>query len=129
MAPTTDRWRRILAALDNRRAEAFAADQPGLLRAVYAAGSRVMRQDHATMAAYRARGLRVTNLRMRLLRLRVVEARGRRVVLEVVDQLVAARAVDRAGKARPLPADQPSARRIVMSRTPAGWRITAVRPG
>lgn len=127
-APTTDRWRRILASLDHRRAEAFAADEPELLRAVYVAGSQVMRQDRATLAAYRARGLRLTDLRMRVLRLRMVEVRGSRVVLEVVDQLAAATAVDRSGKATPLRADQPSAHRIVISRTPAGWRIASVRP-
>ena len=123
----TERWRRTLASLDRRRAEAFSEDRPGLLRSVYSAGSAVLDQDRATLAAYRSRGLRVLDLRMRVLRLRVLDAGPRRAVLVVLERLAAATAVDRSGATTALRSDRPSEHRILLRRTPAGWRIAAVR--
>ena len=123
----SDRWRSVLRQLDRKRAAAFAQDRPGLLAKVYLPGSAVLAEDQATMAAYRSRGLRVVGLRMRLLRFHVLNASPARVVLEVVDQLAPATAVDQSARIVDLRRDRPTRHRIVLRRTPAGWRIAAIQ--
>ena len=81
------------------------------------------------LAAYRARGLRVTDLRMRLLRLRVISTSPTRVVLHVVDRLDAGTAVAASGRRISLAGDRPSERRVVLAGAEHGWRIAVVRPG
>jgi eukaryotic-like serine/threonine-protein kinase len=86
-AAAAGRWRSVLAALDARRASAFAAVSPGQLSTVYAAGSPALRRDRARLADLAAAGLHVDKLRMRPRSVRVVTSSSTRVVLDVVDAL------------------------------------------
>jgi hypothetical protein len=126
--PGAGRWLRVLNRLDDQRATAFARGDPHLLEAVYAARSAALDADRATLAAYRSRGLRLIGVRMQVLALRVVSTSQRRVVLHVVDRLDRVSAVDGAGLRTVLPADRPSAHRMVLAQRAGGWRVAAVGP-
>ncbi len=117
----------MLALLDRRRAQAYAAAESGLLRAVYVRGSPMLRRDRAVLAAYAARDLRVRGLRMRVESVRVHRSGRRRVVLRVRDRVAGGVVVGRRIH-RPLASDLPSTRLITLRRGAAGgWRIAAVR--
>ena len=120
-------WQRVLHDLDRSRARAFAAGEPRGLDAVYVRGSPVLRHDRAVLDAYARRGLTVRGARLRLLDVRVRAASADRVALRVVDRLGPAVVGSGGGVARPLPRDHPTLHRLRLLRTPAGWRIAAVR--
>jgi hypothetical protein len=121
------RWRSVLAALDRRRARAYAAGDASLLREVYAAGSPVFRRDCAVLAAYRRRGLRVLHLRIRIADVEAQRVGEEVVVLRVRDRLTGGIVVGR-GVRRRLRADAPDTRLVTLARVPGeGWRIAAVR--
>ncbi|HEX2174296.1 MAG TPA: hypothetical protein VHG70_00170 [Nocardioidaceae bacterium] len=123
-----DRWRAVLALLDRRRARAYAALRPRLLRRVYAPGAPVGRQDRALLRRYRERGLRVRGMRMRLLALQVRDRRGDRVALVVRERLAAATVRGDGARGGPV-ADDVDVRLLVLRRVEGpGWRIDAVRP-
>ncbi len=122
-----EHWATVLARLDRRRAQAYAAADPALLRTVYAPGSPVMRRDQRLLARYAGRGLRVHGLRMHIADLRVRSRRPGAVVLEVRDR-VAAGTVTGHGH-RPLPADDLDTRLLTLRPVDRGvWLIAAVRP-
>jgi hypothetical protein len=64
---------------------------------------------------------------MALVTVRAARESRNRVVLDVVDRLARAAALDRTGRRIELPEDLPTARRITLVRLPDGWRIAAVR--
>jgi hypothetical protein len=117
----------LLHAWDRRRSEAWTRSDPGALADLYTRGSRTGRHDRAMLAAYIARGLRVTGLRTQLLGARVRSWAPRRVTLEVVDRVVGARAVG-GGVRIPLPRDRPSTRVISLRRVSGAWCVAEVRP-
>lgn len=119
-------WSRTLRGLDVRRSRAFAAGDPGGLDRVYVPGSAPWASDRALLASYRARGLKVVGLEIRVDRLVVDRAAPARVVLRVVDRLVAGAAVDQAGRRTALPPGRPSERLITLNGSGGGWRIVAV---
>jgi hypothetical protein len=120
-------WSRVLARLDDRRASAFSHGDSGLLDKVYLPGSRLRVRDAGTIDAYARRGLRVVGLHMTILALRVVVRTASTLVLTVVDRISwAARAVNGAGRSRPLPRDGATAHRVTLRRVSAGWRIARI---
>ena len=119
-------WSQTLRALDVRRSRAFAAGNLRGLDGVYVPGSAPWASDRALLASYRERGLRVVGLEIRVDRLVVDRAAAGRVVLRVVDRLVAGAAVDRAGRRIALPPGRPSERLITLNGSGSGWRIVAV---
>jgi len=118
-AAAAGRWRSVLAALDARRASAFAAVSAGQLATVYAAGSPALRRDRTRLADLAAAGLHVDKLRMRPRSVRVVISSSTRVVLDVEDALDSY--------------DVRSARGALVETRPgrgaATWRVTLVREG
>ncbi len=125
-ASSDERWSRILARLDGRRALAFSRANPHLLDRVYVPGSGLRACDARVIEAYARRDLRVVGLRMTILALRVEDQTASSAVLSVVDRIRQARAVDSSGRSRPLPHDRPTAHRLLVRRTPTGWRIAAI---
>lgn len=122
-----EHWGTVLARLDRRRAQAYSAADPALLRAVYVRGSPVLRRDQRLLTSYAGRGLRVHGLRMHVADLRVRSGRPGAVVLEVRDR-VAAGTVTGHGH-RPLRADDLDTRLLTLRRVDRGvWLIAAVRP-
>lgn len=121
-------WADRLALLDDGRSSAFVRADPSLLDDVYAPGSRLRAQDASLITKYAARGLEIADVRFEVLRLRVESASPRRTVLRVVDRLAPVRVRHPGGTWRTLPRDGPTDRRVVLVRTPVGWRIeTAFR--
>lgn len=127
-----DRALAVLHAWDVRRSAAWASGDAAALAALYTAGSSAGAADVALLERYTARGLVVRDLRMQLLRTRVLTVRPRLVELEVTDRLstaVAARAHDPAARHR-LPADAATTRVLALRRVGDRWvmaRVSAAR--
>lgn len=116
-----------LRAWDRERADAWRRGDPDSLAGLYTAGSAAGVADRDLLAAYADRGLRVAGLRMQRAAVRVQVADDSRLVLEVVDRLVGAVAVERDGTRIALPRDDWSRRRVVLRRVAGGWRVVEVR--
>lgn len=117
----------VLAAWDAERAACWARGDRACLRDLYGEGSPAGLADDAALAAWRARGLRVEGMDSQVLALDVWHRSSERLLLDVTDRTVGAMAVDAAGRARALPADQPSRRTIDLRRVDGRWRVLAVR--
>jgi hypothetical protein len=117
----------LLHAWDRRRSHAWARSDPAALADLYTRGSRTGRHDRAMLAAYTARGLRVTSLHTQLLGARLRSWTPRRVTLEVVDRVVGAHAVG-GGVRITLPRDRPSTRVVSLRRVAGTWCVAEVRP-
>ncbi|RNM14073.1 hypothetical protein [Nocardioides pocheonensis] len=123
----------VLAVLhdwDVRRAAAWAAGDPDALARLYTPQSRAGAADVAMLRRYVARGLVVRDMRMQVLRARVVTARPRLLELQVTDRLAAAVAVgvgDPTAERR-LPADVASTHLLVLRRSGPGqgWLVARV---
>jgi hypothetical protein len=115
----------VLHDWDERRAEAWAADDGEALRALYADGSAAGRHDVAMLRAWRARGLHVEGMRTQLIAVRVRHCASRTLVLEVVDRLAGAHA-EPGGLA--LPRGAAARRTVTMQRTAGEWRVVGVQP-
>lgn len=124
--PPSGSWAQTLTQLDDRRSQAFSRADVTLLRGVYAGASSLRDADAATVRAYARRGWQVEGVRFRLIDVEVIAERDRTVTLGVVDQLQPVR-VRKAGHPWTiLPRDQATQRRIVLTRSRAGWRISEV---
>jgi hypothetical protein len=131
-ATAAGRWRSVLAALDARRASAFAAVSPGRLATVYAAGSPALRRDRARLADLAAAGLHVERLRLRPRSVRVVAISSTRVVLDVVDALDSYDVrTARGALVDARPGRGAATWRVTLVRESSGWRVydLAARPG
>ncbi|MEP9364663.1 hypothetical protein ABLE68_16980 [Nocardioides sp. CN2-186] len=117
----------LLRAWDDRRAEAWASGEPSRLRELYGTGSAAGRADRAMLRAWSARGLRVEDLEMQLVAVRVRVWTADRVVLVVTDRLARGVAVG-GGVRRPLPEDHVSTRVVALARVAGEWRVDAVSP-
>lgn len=122
-----DEWATRLAVLDQARASAFAARDPGRLVDVYASASTGRRADATTIDAYASRGGRIVGAELMVLSCRIVRSSPSRVRLEVVDQLGRTRVEWDDGSSTELPRDRPSRRSITVVRTDDGWRIARAR--
>jgi hypothetical protein len=132
---TAGHWATVLAGLDRRRARAYAAGDPALLRAVYVRGSAALRRDQRLLARYARRGLRVDGLRMHVADLRVRTRRPDVVALEVRDRVAAGTVTGHGHRPlshpldRPLAADDLDTRLLTLRRVDRGvWLVAAVRP-
>ena len=118
----------MLHAWDARRADAWAAGSPAMLRALYVSGSAAGEADVRLLRGYRARGLRVRGMRTQVLALHVLEQRPHRWRVEVSDRLAGAVVVG-AGRRTTLPRDAASTRVVTLVQAPGGrWRVAAVTP-
>jgi hypothetical protein len=118
----------VLHAWDHRRGEAWAAGDAAALARLYTARSAAGAADVALLRRYVARGLVVRDLRMQLLRARVLVHRPRLLELEVTDRLAAGRAARPGdpGAARPLPADVASTTVLTLRRVGDRWLMARV---
>jgi len=82
--------------------------------------------DLDLLRRYRVRGLLVRDMRMQLLRARVLTSRPRLVVLEVTDRLASAAAHATRGRTWPLPRDVATTHEVVLRRVGGEWRMVRV---
>ena len=115
----------LLREWDHRRARAWADGDTAALAGLYTRGSRTGSHDRAMLAAYAARGLRVTGLRTQVLNATLRSWAPGRITLEITDRVVGAHAVGR-GVRIPLPRDRPSTRVISLRRVSGQWRVGEV---
>ena len=115
----------LLRHWDQRRSRAWARGDAAGLTSLYTRTSRTGRHDRAMLAAYAARGLRVTGLRTQVLDASLRSWAPDRVTLEVTDRVVAAHAVGR-GVRSSLPQDRPSTRVIALRWISGAWRVEEV---
>ncbi|MDP9394669.1 MAG: protein kinase [Actinomycetota bacterium] len=80
-------WVAVLAALDRRRSEAFAAADPRALRGVYAPQAPELRADHAAIAQLRRSHRRVSGYGLDLVDVRPRRVGADRALLDVTDRL------------------------------------------
>ena len=117
----------VLHAWDASRAQAWERGDPVGLAALYVAGSGVGAEDVALLQRYRARGVRLSGMRMQVLAARVVVRGTGRLRVVVVERFAGATAT-RGTATWSLPAGVP-VRRVVELRRPAGrWQVAVVRP-
>ncbi len=126
VAPSGSRWARVLGRLDALRSAAYAASAPADLRRVYLPGSAVGRHDRRMLRAYVERDVTLSDVRLELLAVHLLERDRARVRLGVVDRLATATAHTSTG-ATVLPQDQPTRRIVVLRRCDGGWRVATVR--
>lgn len=115
----------VLRAWDRRRAAAWRTGDAQALTELYARGAAAGRADLAALAAYDARGLRVTGMRMQVAAVEVRSETEARIVAVVTDRLVGAVAVGH-GRRVALPEDRWSRRRIRLLRTGESWVVAEV---
>jgi hypothetical protein len=115
----------LLREWDQRRSRAWADGDAAALSGLYTRASRTGRHDRAMLAAYAARGLRVTGLRTQVLDASLRSWEPGRVTLEVTDLVVGAEAVGH-GVRILLPQDRPSTRVVSLRRVSGAWRVEEV---
>lgn len=121
------RWRKVLATLDARRAQAYATNDPAVLeRVYYPAGSDLAADDRTEIDKCVRAGCHLEGLRFAVRTLHVDSERRDRAVLRVVDQLQAYTVVSDDGERVSRPAGEPKQRRITLVRTGQGWLISRI---
>ena len=118
----------VLHAWDRRRAAAWAAGDESALAALYTAGAPAGQADRALLRRYTSRGLLVREMRMQVLRARVLALRPRLLELEVTDRL-AGGTVIRSGApaaARRLPVDAATTHVLTLRRIGGAWLMARV---
>ena len=125
-APTGPSQLAVLREWDRRRARAYAAGSPSMLRDLYVQGSTAGASDVRLLRDYRARGFRVVGMRMQVLSAAVLEESRDRVRVRVTDRLHDAVAVGN-GRRITLPRDQATERVVTLTRGRDGrWVVVAV---
>lgn len=124
--PADARWPAVLEGFDQIRSQAFEKDQPDTLGAVYPPNSELLAHDKELLASYRRRGIRIEQMRMRLIEARVISVTPEMITMTVIDRLAEARIRLPDGTRRELPRDQPTRRLVELSLTEQGWRISGV---
>lgn len=115
----------LLREWDQRRARAWTDGDVSALAGLYTRGSRTGHRDRQMLAAYAARGLRVSGLRTQVLSAVLRSWTPGRAVLEVTDRVVGAHAVGR-GVRIVLPRDRPSTRVVSLRRASGSWLVEEV---
>jgi hypothetical protein len=120
-------WQRLVGELYRRRAQAFATGSGALLGDVYTAASRQLSADEQSLAALLAARQRVRGFHPRVDRVTHVTMSGDRATVALVDGWPPYRVVRENGSAVATAAGRAAtAVRMVLARTPAGWRIDSV---
>jgi hypothetical protein len=120
-------WQRLVGELYRRRAQAFTTGSGALLGDVYTAASPQLAADERSLAALAAARQRVRGFRPRVQRVTAVTVSGDRASLALIDGWPAYRVVRADGSTvAPAPARGATAVRMVLARTPEGWRIDTV---
>ncbi len=120
-------WIPVMANLDSLRDAAFVTTDPTMLDAVYVDGSNAGVTEHAAMSKLRDTGVHADGLQLMVREVRLVKKGARHVTLRVVDELPAYRLVDAHGETvRTEPARGVTTWRIVLDRSPGGWRIASI---
>lgn len=128
-APGAARWSTtVLASWDRARERAWQAADPAALGALYVAGSMAGQRDAELLERWRAAGVEVRRLRLRVDALDVVALGPRRVVLEVTDRLRVHAVADSAHGVLRLGRDRPSTRVVELRRDGTTWRVAEVVP-
>ncbi|MFP5373226.1 MAG: serine/threonine protein kinase, partial [Actinomycetes bacterium] len=120
-------WRPLIDELYARRARAFAAAAPDLLDAVYSPGSAQLAADAEHARALAAAGQELRGFAPAVVAVTGASVRGDRAVLDLVDhwpdyEVVPSGAAGGAASTR-APGRPETAVRMVLLRTPEGWRI------
>ena len=115
----------LLREWDQRRAQAWTDGDATALAGLYTRGSHTGHHDRRMLAAYAARGLRVTGLRTQVLSGRVRSWAPDRISIEVTDRVWGARAVG-PGVQISLPRDRPSTRTVSLRRVDDVWLVEEV---
>ncbi|WP_188942514.1 protein kinase domain-containing protein [Nakamurella endophytica] len=122
-------WLDLVRELDQRRARAFVERRADVLDSVYTSTAAARAEDAARIGELRHRGWRVSGAAHRTVSVVRSPASGT-VQLTVVDVLPAYRVLDDSGRqVASTPPRGAAARRWVLVRTAAGWRIDQVRSG
>ncbi len=116
----------VLHAWDARRSAAWAAGDPRALRDLYASGSAAGARDVRMLRHYLDRDLRVTDLAVQVLAVRVRHRSTDRLTLVVTDRVIGGVATG-PGVAVPLPTDAPSRRLVSLRRVAGEWLVDEVR--
>jgi hypothetical protein len=117
----------VLAALDVRRAAAFARADARLLASVYAPGSLPLAVDERSIRTLRAAGATAVGVRHEIRRVRTPVAAAARFRLEFTDRMPAYRIVDARGATlRTVPARAEQAFTAELVRVATGWRIVTL---
>lgn len=129
-ASVTGRARALLQDWDRAREQAWRAEDPVALRALYVPTSTAAARDSRMLRRWRDRGLRLTRLRMHLAHLAVTHREPGLLALRVTDRLTDAVVVRRGAGARAepiaLPRDQATVHRLVLRRSGGRWRMASV---
>ncbi|HET6165843.1 MAG TPA: hypothetical protein VFE07_03380 [Marmoricola sp.] len=118
----------VLHEWDERRAAAWSGGDGDALGRLYTRRSTAGAADVALLHRYAARGLRVQDMRMQVLGVRVLARRPRMIVLEVLDRLDDA-VVTRPGDssaARRLPSDGVTTHHLVLRLVDGRWLMARV---
>ena len=128
-APTTAEVVTVVRDLTRRRAALF-ADPRRPVTDVAVRGSPAAVADAAALARLRSAGLAYSHLSLGVDRVRVVAASPGRVVVDLLSSATAYDVVDVSGLAVAGSAAQRATPvRLVIDRTPQGWRVHSVRQG
>ena len=128
-AVATD-WRAVVQGLDAARARAFTTGSAATLASVYEDGSPLRVDDEAVLADLRTRHLTARGLGHQVLSASERGTAGDEVTLSVTQQLSAYVLVDRAGRVLERHTAGPVQDvRLVLTRTPHGWRLAQVTRG
>ena len=122
-------WSAVVTGLDAARTRVFATGRPAGLTAVYEEGSELLQDDAAVLADLRARHVTVRGLAHRVLSVDGLVSSGDRVTLSVRQSLSPYVLVDARGTVVERHTAGPVLKvRMVLVRTPDGWRVDEVRP-
>ncbi len=128
-APGAVRWSAgLLRAWDQARERAWQAADPGALGALYVPGSTAGERDAELLERWRAAGVEVRSLRLRVETVDVVALDRRRVVLEVTDRLRVHAVAEGAPGVLRLGRDRPSTRVVELRRDGGTWQVAEVVP-
>lgn len=116
---------RVLHRWDEARARAYAAGNAEALRSLYVPASSAADADVALLAAYDARGLRVTAMTTQVFELSVLRRGPRVLVLRIVDR-VAGGTVRGQGRCSRLATSAPVVRTVEWRRLGGRWRVGEV---
>lgn len=127
-APTATDWTQVVDALDRSRGAAFAQADAGRLLDVYAPASPLLSSDQLAVAALGRAGRTADGVEHEVSSLAPVRVGADRAELQVVEALGSWAVRDARGQvvAR-APAGAPRTVRMVLTRTPQGWRVLDVR--